>query len=498
MKKITDRLAGRRRPSRRRRPAQDRGRQHRRPDHLRLRRGLRLAGAELRRQVQINWMPRPDDRLRHQRGARAARPHDVAPGQGVPQGRDGVPPHQPPARLPDLRPGGRVQAPGAVDRLRPGLLPLHRAEEREAEADAPRAAGHAGRRALHPLLALRPLLQGDRQGRRPRLHRPRQLQHAHLLPGQEAREQLLAQHGRHLPGRRAHEHRFPVQDARLVPQADEQHRHRVSVGANTLVWSREGVIYRITPRQNDAVNDTWMADSGRVLYKDVRARADWLRSTSAAPRARSTLAVRPRGELFAAGGVAVVGSGRSSRRGAVSDEEARGGRRKAKAWLVSRVGEGDRILVSADRNPNVRGALVTGLIRAAGGRARRPGRGDRLRPRQDGRLGRRGPRGAGLTAAQLAKVSVIYLGTQANATSDAAKVVIPTLTVFEKNGTFVNQQFRIQRFAKAVPAARGRDGRPRRPLKAGRRRGGPSPRPADVGEPVAGDLGRRGPGARRP
>ena len=43
-----------------------------------------------------------------------------------------------------------------------------------------------------------------------------------------------------------------------------------SVGANTVVWSREGVIHRITPRRNDAVNDTWMADSGRDLYKAVR------------------------------------------------------------------------------------------------------------------------------------------------------------------------------------------------------------------------------------
>src|SRR5947209_6714743 len=43
-----------------------------------------------------------------------------------------------------------------------------------------------------------------------------------------------------------------------------------SVGANTVVWSREGIIYRITPRRNDEVNDTWMADSGRELYKQVR------------------------------------------------------------------------------------------------------------------------------------------------------------------------------------------------------------------------------------
>src|SRR3954467_2561827 len=43
-----------------------------------------------------------------------------------------------------------------------------------------------------------------------------------------------------------------------------------STGANTVVWSREGIIYRITPRRNDEVNDTWMSDSARDLYKQVR------------------------------------------------------------------------------------------------------------------------------------------------------------------------------------------------------------------------------------
>jgi len=33
--------------------------------------------------------------------------------------------------------------------------------------------------------------------------------------------------------------------------------------------------------------------------------------------------------------------------------------------------------------------------------------------------------------------------------------VIPTLTVFEKAGTFVNQQFRLQKFARAVPGLAG-------------------------------------------
>ena len=43
-----------------------------------------------------------------------------------------------------------------------------------------------------------------------------------------------------------------------------------SAGSNILVSSREGVIHRITPRRNDSVNDSWMADSGRELYKQVK------------------------------------------------------------------------------------------------------------------------------------------------------------------------------------------------------------------------------------
>jgi NADH-quinone oxidoreductase subunit G len=62
---------------------------------------------------------------------------------------------------------------------------------------------------------------------------------------------------------------------------------------------------------------------------------------------------------------------------------------------------------------------------------------------------------AGLTAAQLAKVAVVYLGTHANPTSAAAKTVIPTVTVFEKAGSFVNQQFRIQKFIQAIPPLAG-------------------------------------------
>ncbi|MFA6287669.1 MAG: 2Fe-2S iron-sulfur cluster-binding protein [Opitutaceae bacterium] len=222
-----------------------------------------------------------------------------------------------------------------------------------------------------------------------------------------------------------------------------------SVGANTVAWSREGTLYRITPRQNDGVNDTWMADSGRVLYKQVAA-VDRLSSNDSLDALVAKAAA-----LFAAGSVAIVGSGRSS----VEEQfltKKLATALKASVSLVSRTAQGDKLLISADRNPNVRGALVTGLISALPS-SQLTGLAADIDSGKVKTVISVGEdlTAAGLTAAQLAKVSVVYLGTHANATSAAAQVVLPTLTVFEKAGTFVNQQFRIQKFAKAVPGLAG-------------------------------------------
>ncbi len=228
-----------------------------------------------------------------------------------------------------------------------------------------------------------------------------------------------------------------------------------SVGANTVVWSREGVLYRITPRRNDEVNDTWMADSGRLLYKQVRADNRLLAARIGGRVSAPAEALASAASLLKAGKVAVVGSGRSS----VEEQFLLAKLASAlgvKASLVARVGEGDGLLISADRNPNTRGALLTGLVSElpstslsklaaeiqAGSVSTVLSFGEDLTA-------------AGIDAATLAKVSVIYVGTHANATSEHAKVLIPSLTVFEKRGTLVNQQFRLQKFAAAVPAPEG-------------------------------------------
>jgi NADH-quinone oxidoreductase subunit G len=198
-----------------------------------------------------------------------------------------------------------------------------------------------------------------------------------------------------------------------------------------------------------------MSDSGRLLYKEVASPDRLAAARIGGAESPYDSAVRAAAELLERGATAVVGSGRSS----VEEQfltKKLAEALKARAHLVGRAGAGDGILISADRNPNVRGALVTGL---AGGL---PGpRLDELAKAVDSGSVRtivsvgEDLAAAGLSAAQIATANVVYLGTHRNATSDAAKVLLPTLTVFEKGGTLVNQQFRIQKFEAAVPGPAG-------------------------------------------
>ncbi len=232
-----------------------------------------------------------------------------------------------------------------------------------------------------------------------------------------------------------------------------------SVGANTLVWSREGVIYRITPRRNDDVNDTWMPDSGRLLYKQVTA-GNRLSTTTSLDALIDQAAALVARTASPCDGLALVASTRASVEEQHLVKKLALALGNAPIHIPAHLGQGDGLLVSADRAPNTRGALLTGLT-------------DSPPPPSLAKLATDIDTGKtktllvlgedltaadfspALTATQLSKVSIIYLGTHANPTAAAAKIIIPTLTVFEKAGSFINQQFRLQKFAQAIPAPAG-------------------------------------------
>ena len=228
-----------------------------------------------------------------------------------------------------------------------------------------------------------------------------------------------------------------------------------SVGVNTTVWSREGKIYRITPRRNDSVNDTWMSDSGRMIYKTV----DNENRLTGTQRGESSVefdeAIDAARALLSAGKPAFVASGN------MSLEEQWALKTLAASfdgnvYLTQTLAENDGFLISEDRTPNRRGALVSGLVKdfesssiAKLGAAIDAGEVKTVFVCGEDLLEQ------GLEIKQLKKVDVIYLGTHKNATSEEATVVLSGRTVFEKSGSFVNQQFRLQRFDAAIPGLAG-------------------------------------------
>ena len=228
-----------------------------------------------------------------------------------------------------------------------------------------------------------------------------------------------------------------------------------SVGANTEIWSREGKIYRITPRRNDEVNDTWMTDSGRALYKAVESEDRLTHYTIGGVHKSALEVAQAAVDLLKSGDVALVGSAHSS----VEEQfyyKRIADRSGAQVSLVSHYGEGDGILQSEDRTPNLRGALVTGLTDHLPG-ADLSGLADRIRSGAVKTLlvVNENVTEIGIDADLLAKVKVIYVGNLANETFKVADVVIPSLMVFEKDGSFVNQSFRLQRFKAAIPGPAG-------------------------------------------
>ena len=129
---------------------------------------------------------------------------------------------------------------------------------------------------------------------------------------------------------------------------------------------------------------------------------------------------------------------------------------KAKKFLRGHFGEDDGILLSADRSPNLRGALATGFS------TKYPS--DQLtevsqaiKKKQIEALIVVGEDllESGASEEDLKGIPIVFLGSHKNKTSDLAEVVIPTLTSFEKSGSFINRNFRLQTFKQAVPGPAG-------------------------------------------
>src|SRR3954466_14993256 len=231
-----------------------------------------------------------------------------------------------------------------------------------------------------------------------------------------------------------------------------------ATGCNTLVGTREDVIYRQTPRENDAVNSSWMCDFGRlnfdfvqsekrlleprVLQKDKLVPSDWKTAI-----AHVALQLRH----FSGWEIALVASGR------MTNEELWLTRQFANVLgvdlidIVPRTGPSDNILLSADRNPNSNGARLLGVTNYPGARLR-----DIVEGVASGRVRALVALGEdaaeiGLTPDQLSALpAFVVMNLLANHSTAAATALLPSFGFAEKRGSMINGKGRLQRLNRAV------------------------------------------------
>ena len=232
-------------------------------------------------------------------------------------------------------------------------------------------------------------------------------------------------------------------------------------GSNILISSRENVVQRITPRENDAVNSCWMPDSHRLnfhyLDSEARLKDPFVRGEEVPAKWEKALA----GAAEKLKGrkpdeTAIIASAR------MTNEELFLVRRLATSLgirnidVLPRPQKGDGFLVSDDGNPNTSGAKLLGVATGRLAEIAQAVEGGRITGLVV--LGEDaadcGISEAGLKSLEL----LVAMGILANKTTPHATVVLPSSAWAEKRGSMISAKGRLQRLNQAVqPPGQARD-----------------------------------------
>ena len=234
-----------------------------------------------------------------------------------------------------------------------------------------------------------------------------------------------------------------------------------ATGCNVEVHSSRDTLYRLVPRENQAVNKHWMCDEGRFTYKKVHRSRLVVPQSGGLPvdwdRALDDAAKLLRAVLDAsAGTLGVVFNAQSSNEDLYALSRLAFDLLKLDKAYLAGLDEGwsDDILVSADKNPNTAGARGIG-----GGRLRTLldlSRDIKVKAvtsllvvGDDGVLGTNGT--AALPLERLE--TLVVLAGHEGPLVDAAAVAMPLAEWAEVDGTFTNRHGLVQRIRAAVPPA---------------------------------------------
>jgi NADH-quinone oxidoreductase subunit G len=230
-----------------------------------------------------------------------------------------------------------------------------------------------------------------------------------------------------------------------------------SRGCNVSIDFLGSTAYRLRPRENQAVNQEWMCDEGRLTYKPHnagRVLAARLGRGTAGQQASRDQAVAAAAKALAAdkGGVAVLLSPAASLEDLlVACHVAKAGLGATEVFAGGAAdGWHDDFLRQADQNPNRKGLE---LAAQAFGLAVKPAA-ELVAQARSGRVRAAWVVGTELpdaaSAEALAQVATLVVqATGEGALAAAATVLLPASTHAEADGTFVNFEGRAQRFEAA-------------------------------------------------
>src|SRR3989440_2638284 len=231
-----------------------------------------------------------------------------------------------------------------------------------------------------------------------------------------------------------------------------------ATGCNTVIGTREDVIYRQTPRENDAVNSCWMCDYGRLNFDYLQSenrllQPEILSGDKLIPSDWNTAIAHAAAQLkhFSGWEIAIIASGR------MTNEELWLARQLANVLgvdlidIVPRTGPSDNILLSADRNPNSNGARLLGVTSYPGARLREIANGVASgRVRALVALGEDATE-IGISSKQLSALpAFVVMSMLANESTAAATALLPSFGFAEKRGSMINGKGRLQRLNRAV------------------------------------------------
>ena len=239
-----------------------------------------------------------------------------------------------------------------------------------------------------------------------------------------------------------------------------------ATGCNTVIGTRENVIHRQTPRENDAVNSTWMCDFGRLNFDYLESEKRLLEpkiysGEKLVPTDWKTAILHAAAQLkhFNGWEIAIIASGR------MTNEELWLTSRFARLLgvqlidIVSHRGPGDEILLSEDRNPNTNGARLLGIADQPGSQL--PRIAEAIASGQVKALiaFHENPLEAGISASDLSQLpAFVLMDLLENPATACATALLPGSGFAEKRGSMINGKGRLQRLNRAVrPPGNARD-----------------------------------------